>query len=251
MNININELKKVLKKATLNLSLDSVQLNLTRDKIKAKMVTNANDAIVLLDIPNSVITDIKEHDEHQFNFNDPNQSLTPYIGLIEDDQQTDINIQQEKITLTTGNLKSNIFFCDPSVVAVFTREGIQQARKYMAEFQLTEEFINQFNMIKKIGMRFGKVYFSVLDKKFLMETTDKTNRFSNGLRFDLFPIKEDDLSLCFDYKNFVNVMSSIDDDYASFKFHIMSSPDNPEMGLIYLNKIDDSEKYYLMSKTDI
>lgn len=250
MNINIVELKKVLKKATLNFSLDSVQLNFTRDKVKSKMVTNANDAIVILDLPNTVIPEVKEHDENSFNFHDPNQSLIPYIGLIEDDQQTNINIQAEKIVLTTGNLKSNIFFCSPAVVAVFNRDNIRQGHDYMAEFQLTDEFIKQFNMIKKIGMRFGKVYFSVIGKKLLMETTDKTNRFSNGLRFDLFDIEKDDLSLCFDYKNFVNVVSCIDDDYENFMFHIIHVPET-EMGMIYFNKIDESERYFLMSKQDI
>lgn len=250
MNINIVEFKKVLKKATINFSLDSVQLNFSRDKVKSKMVTNANDAIAILDLPNAVIPGISEHNEHQFNFNDPNASLMPYIGLIEDDEQTDINILQEKVILTTGNLKSNIFFCSPAVVAVFTRDSFHTGQDYLAEFQLTEDFLHQFNMIKKIGMRFGKVYFSVVNKKLLMETTDKTNRFSNGLRFDLFDIDKDDLSLCFDYKNFVNVMSAIDDDYESFTFHIIHREET-EMGMIFFSKIDDSERYFLMSKADI
>jgi hypothetical protein len=73
MNINIDEFKKVLKKATINFSLDSVQLNFTKDRVKSKMVTNANDAIVILDIPNTVIPDVRQHDEHSFNFGDPNQ----------------------------------------------------------------------------------------------------------------------------------------------------------------------------------
>jgi hypothetical protein len=250
MDINIVEFKKVLKKATINFSLDSVQLNFSRDKIKSKMTTNANDAIAILDLPNSVIPGISEHDEHQFNFHDPNSSLMPYIGLIEDDEQTDINILQEKIILTTGNLKSNIFFCSPAVVAALTRNGLNPGEDFLAEFQLTDEFIHQFNMIKKIGMRFGKVYFSVSNKKFLMETTDKTNRFSNGLRFDLFDLNKDDLNLCFDYKNFVNVMAAIDDDYESFTFHLIFKEEN-DLGMIFFNKIDDSEHYFLMSKQDI
>lgn len=250
MNINIVEFKKILKKATLNLSLDSVQLNFTRDKIKSKMITNANDAIVILDLPNTVIPDVKEHNEHTFNFHDPNQSIIPYIGLIEDDQQTNINVLQEKIVLTTGNLKSSIFFCSPAVVAVFNRDNVRSGNDYLAEFVLNDDFIKQFNMIKKIGMRFGKVYFSILNKKLVMETTDKTNRFSNGLSFNLFDIESDDLTLCFDYKNFVNVMASIDNDYENFMFHIIYQADT-EMGLIYFNKVDDSERYFLMSRQDV
>lgn len=249
MNINIDEFKNVLKKATINFSLDSVQLNFTKDKIKSKMVTNSNDAIVILNLDNNVIPDIKENDEHQFNFHDPNASLIPYIGLIESGEQTSINILQEKIVLSTNNLKSNIFFCSPAVVSVFQRDNMKLDKKSLVEFPLDDTFIKQFNMIKKIGMRFGKVYFSVLKNKFVMETTDKTNRFSNGIKFEVFDIKSADLNVCFDYKNFVNIMSSIDD-YESFKFHMIYVPES-EMGMIYFNKIDNSERYFLMSKKDI
>lgn len=249
MNINIVNFKSVLKKATINFSLDSVQLNFTRDKIKSKMVTTGTDAIVFLDLPNNVIPGIGAHAEHQFNFHDPNAALIPYISLIEDDQQTDINILEEKVILTTGNLKSNIFFCSPSVVTVFQRENIRTQGSYMAEFQLDEDFIKQFDMIRKIGVRFNKVYFSVEDKKLLMETTDKTNKFSNGMKFELFDVEEDDdFSLCFDYRNITNVMSVIEDDYESFTLHLKRVQN--EMGFIFLNKIDNSEKYYLMSKQD-
>ncbi len=250
MNINISEFKDVLKKATINFSLDSVQLNFTRDRVKSKMVTNGNEAIVILDLPNTVIPGITEFDEHQFNFTEPNSNLVPYIGLIDDNEQANIEILREKIVLSSGNLKSNIFFCDPTTVAVFNRDNIKDAGS-VCDFKLTAEFIEQFNMIKKIGMRFGKIYFCSKNKELVMETTDKTNRFSNGLKFNLFDIESADFSICFDYKNFVNVMSSIDDDYENFELHIIISPTNPDMGFIYLNKIDNSERYYLMSKNDI
>lgn len=250
MNINISEFKNVLKKATINFSLDSVQLNFTRDKVKSKMVTNGNDAISILDLPNTVIPDITEFDEHQFNFSDPNSSLIPYIGLIDDNEQANVEILREKIVLSSGNLKSNLFFCDPNSVGILARDNIKDANS-ICDFKLTDDFIEQFNMIKKIGMRFGKIYFCNKDKKLAMETTDKTNRFSNGLKFDLFDIESVDFDICFDYKNFVNVMSAIDDDYENFELHIIISPTNPDMGFIFLNKIDNSERYYLMSKSDI
>ena len=248
MQINIEEFKDVLKKATINFSLDSVQLVVTADKIKSKMTTNSNDAVVVLDIENKVMPG--NAGELQFNFQDPNQSLLPYLGLIEEGQETDINIKPEKIVLTTGNLKSNIFFCSPQVVSVFGREGVRPGTTYFTEFALNDDFIRQFNMVKKIGMRFGKIYFGVSSNIMVMETTDKTNRFSNGLKFELYRQKFENMSLCFDYKNLTNVMSSIGDDYSDFILHVTYMKE-ADLGMIYLCKNDESEKYFLMSKQDL
>jgi hypothetical protein len=248
MHINVKGFKNVLRKATLNFSLDSVQLNISRDKVKAKMIMpHANNAIVILDMPNDIIPSIRE--DVEFNFQEPNKTLIPYLSLIDDEDATDIIIEPQKIILATGNQKSNIFFCSPMVVSIFDRDRVRGNTAYFTEFEITDEFLKQYAMIKKIGAGFGKIYFAVENKVFIMETTDRSNMYAGGLRFELHEVNEPDLSMCFDYRNFTNVMSAIGEDYGSFKVSLAFIRD-AGMGLAYFSKDDASEKYYVMSTSD-
>jgi len=83
---------------------------------------------------------------------------------------------------------------------------------------------------------------------FSIETADKTNRFSNGLKFELTRMSDvPDLSICFDYKNFINLMAVINGDSENFTLEF-SYVEEQEMGMVYAGKNDGNEKYYLMSK---
>lgn len=252
MNINIENFRNVLKKSTLNFSLDSVQLNISKHRVKSKMTTNSNDVITILDIDNNIMSlPEKMVDEYQFNFQEPNQNIIPYLSLIEDGQTTEIDIRPEKIVLKTGNQKSNLFFCSPQVVSVFTRDGVRSDVKYFTSMGISDELYKQFMMIKKIGMRFGKIYFSITKSMLSMEATDKTNRFSNGLKFDMYEVEGmPDMTLCFDYKNFVNVLSAIGDEYNDFIVNL-SYVKEANLGMIFMGKGDETEKYYIMSRQDV
>ncbi|HRR48707.1 MAG TPA: hypothetical protein P5293_01835, partial [Bacteroidales bacterium] len=201
MKLNVENFKSVLQKATLNFSIESVQLKLTADKIQSRMLMqNSKDAIVILDVPNDVF-ELKKVVDFTLNFSEPSISVMPYLTLIESDEEVDVRVFDEKITITSGNQKSNIFFCSPNVVTTFSASAPRDNVNYFVSFDLNKSFVIDFNKIKKIGMRFGKIYFTVINKVFAMETTDKLNPYSNTLKFDLLQnVKEDDLSLCFDYR---------------------------------------------------
>jgi hypothetical protein len=211
---------------------------------------NSKDAIVILDVANDVL-EIKRGAEYTLNFSEPSISVMPYLALIEGDEEADIRIFDEKIAITSGNQKSNIFFCSPNVVTVFSATAPRESVKYFVSFDLNSSFISDFNKIKKIGMRFGKIYFTVINKIFSMETTDKQNPYSNTLKFDLLQdIKEDDLNLCFDYRNFVNLMSVIEDDFDNFRTNF-AFVRQQELGMVFVEKKDGTEKYYLMSRKEV
>jgi hypothetical protein len=250
MSVNIKNFKNVLKKSTLNFSLDTVQINLYKDRIVSKMTTNTSDAIVMLNVDNNVISGINENHEIQLNFVEPNNTLVPYINLLNDEDEVDISFHKEKITIKSQSFKSDVFFCDPSIVSVFNRPENRE-HKPIFVIDIDDDFIEKFEMIKKIGARFGKIYFTVKDNILKMETTDKTILYSNNLSFDLGEFKHKDFSFCFDYRNVVNTMSSIGSEYGDFKMGIIKAPDSDETGMLtFINK-DKSEKYYLLSKLDI
>jgi len=248
MKLNVGNFQTVLEKATLNFSIESVQLKLTPERIVSKMLMqHSRDAIVLLDVPNDVI-ELKKGAEYTLNFAEPSQFVMPYLNLI-DESEAEVKIFDEKMVITSGKQKSNLFFCAPQVVSVFSGTSPREGLQYFTSFDLDESFIRDFGKIKKIGMRFGNIYFSVEGGKFVMETTDKQNSLSNGIKFDLFPIKdESDLTLCFDYRNVVNLMNVIGGRFTDFKVSFAFIR-NQNLGMAYVEKKDGTEKFYLMSKT--
>jgi len=249
MKINIENFKTVLKKSTLNHSIDNVQLIFTDESIKSKMISGSRDAISILSLSNDVLGPLKKDDIVEFNFTEPSQSLIPFLNLIDDDE-ADIKIYNEKITIISGPQQSNIHFSSPNVISVFTQNSPKEGIEYFLEMELTEDFISKITKIKKISSRFKNIYFSVEDGIFIMETTDKTNRFSNGMKFDILNINNTkDLTICFDQMNIMNMISVIGTDYSDFKI-CFSFIEDVGLGMLSTLKCDDSEKYFIMSKVE-
>lgn len=243
MQINVENFKTVLKKATLNNTIDSVQLNFGDGKIKSRMINEGNDAIIFLDIDNNVLS---TNDETTFNFREPAQNLLPFLNII-DSEFVDVDIQREKVVLKDGRQKANIHVSSPAAIRTFGSNPRQL--DFFTEIPLNEDFITIYKKIKKVGNRFGKIYFSVENNKFYIETTDKTNQFSNGLKFELLDIQKEDLSMFFDFKNFVNVMEVINGDASDFLLNF-AWVEAQEKGALVAKKNDESEIYFLMSREE-
>lgn len=241
LKINVEKFKELITKSTLNSSIGSVQFNFDEGRVKTKLMSADDRVIVILDKTNDIIN----ADDVTFNFIEPYKNIMPFVNLIEDDE-ADLDIRNEKIVVKSGAQKASLHFCDGSVVKTF---GANEARSegHFHNLEIDENFLEAFKKIKKIGSRFNKVYFNVEDGIFSIETADKTNMFSNGLKFNLSRgVESDDLQLCFDYRYFVNLMTVINGESDSFTMDFYYLPE-PNLGLIAAVKDDDSEKYYLMS----
>lgn len=244
--MNVNFFKEILKKATLNFSINTVHLNISKDKVVSRMINSDKNIIILIDTENKIIEDLEEDRVFDFNFSEPQQQLIPFLNII-DSEEAIIDITTEKIVIKDGQLNTKIFFCSPTIVNTF---GTQDARDIdsFLEMDLDENFYNSYLKIKKVGTKFGKVYFTVKDKGFYIETVDKSNTFSNGASFLLEnDINEDDLTMLFNFKNFVNLMTIIDVNF-KFKFAYLKEQ---EMGMLSVVSSDNTEKYYLMSQEEI
>lgn len=249
MIVNTSELKSFLKKATLNYCIESVQLNLTKDIVSSKMISSSSDAIALLKLPNLILPEMRAQDILSMNFSEPNTNIVPYLNLIDDNEETTVQIRDEKITLIQGKQKSNIFFCAPQVVSVFDADSPRSDIDYFHEMDLDDNFVEAFNKIKKIGSKFNKIYIGVNDNVLYIETSDKQNRFSNGLRIDLCDVEYDNMSMCFEFKNLVNLMTVLNDSHNDFKCKIAYVAEQ-ELGMLFIGNEDETERYYLMSKND-
>lgn len=245
MNVNIENLKEVLKKATLNYKIDNVQLNYDEenDVVWSKMMSPSFDAVTIIRLQNNVFVDVKE--DLQLNFANPKIELKPFLDLFEDVAEVDLKINETNIVL---NKQVKVHFDDPSIISSTTGQKMEAIKDYFVEFSVDEDFMLKFENIKKIGNRFGKVYMVVKDSKLYIETTDKENAYSNSINYELCTVDYENVVLCFDYQFFINMMSVINDNYFDFKMSLCYIKDK-KAGLLKCFKED--EKYYLISKMDM
>ena len=243
MIINVSSLKSLLNKATLNNSIDSVQLKFTEDGlVTTSMISTNKDAVAKLKVENDVIKGIK--DEVELNFMSPNKELIPFITLLNEDE-IEAKISDEKMVIQSGKQKINIHFCSPQVVSVFSG-SMDNTIKPIHNIKLTEDFVDSFKKIKKVGSKFDNIYFTIEDNVMYLESTDKKNKYSNGLKTLIDEgVKHKDVSIAFNYKNFLNLISVISNDIDSFTMDIYYM-EKQKAGLLKVTN-GEEEMYVLMS----
>jgi len=242
--INVENFKELIRKATVNFSIETVQLRFGGGKIKTNMISSDGNVIALLDVDNDVI-DV--NDEIDFNFSDPSQNVIPFLNLF-DNETVNVRLYENRMTIVHGQQRSNIGFCSPLVVSLLGSDSIKENVDWFFERNIDDEFKEMFKKIRKIGARFGKIYLELKDNMMYIDTSDKTNQYSNGLRFELNELtsNRNDLVLSFDYKAMVNLMSVIGErENFSFK---LTYKEEQELGMLYAKLTDNSEKYCLLSK---
>jgi len=247
MKLNVENLQDVMKKATLNYLIQSIQLKITKDKIVSNMLTASMDSVIMLDLPNNVI-DMKANDDVILNFSEPNVNIKPYIDLI-DNQLADLTINDSKIKLVSKDQKMTFHFCSPDFVASYKGDA-PEIPSFFFESDITTELMDKFNKIKKIAGKFGKIYFSVVNKLLFLEATDKTNSFANSMKYELGAVKHKDISLCFDFKNVNALLALITKTYTDFKIKLHYTEEKEEGGMLYFKKNDGSENYYFVSHSE-
>lgn len=244
MNINVNNLQNVIRKATLNYVIPSVHLNISTNQVVSKMRSQSRTVVISLRLPNDLITDLP--DTIDFNFDEPNVNVKPYLNLIDSDI-CQITVNEAGLKLKDGRHKTDLFFCMPSTVTTFT--GNEPSTPSFYDLVLNDTVKSQFDKIRKIAGKFEVVYFSVKDKKFTVEATDRTNRYTNGISFELADVDYPDVDICIDYKNFNALLQVIDESFNSFtaKFTWMEAQ---SAGMVTFEKNDGSEKYYILHHLD-
>lgn len=244
MKINVLKLQEVIKKATLYNSIETVQIKIDSTQVVSKMRSQNNDVVVILNMPNEILTDVP--DTVELNFDKPSAKVLPYLNLIDNDI-VDAKVSDEKILIKDGRHKTNLHFCMPSFVTTFT--GAEPQAPVFYELDITEEVLGMFKKIMKIGGSFEKVYFAVRDKQLIIETTDRQNRFANGINFVLDSVQHGDLDICVSFKSVFGLFQSIKDNETDFKAKLVWLADQ-EAGMVIFEKNDQSERYYLLQKLD-
>lgn len=243
MVINIPNFLEYLKKATLNFSIETINVKINSDTIVSKMKTDNSTAVCIIKKPNNILPEIP--DELEMNFNDVNNQLKNFLMLF-DTEDADFRIMgdDERVRLKSGGQVANVHFCSPHIVTAIQREPTDV--EFFHEFELTSVFTDIFNKVKKVANKFGKIYFSVENEVLYIEGTDKLNSFANGIKIELSNVKHPDMNMCLNYKDFMNLMSVLNGNAEDFTAHIAWLEDS-NAGMVLFDNEDESEKYYLMS----
>ena len=239
----MDNLKELLKKATINFSINNVNVKFEDGKIVSRMISGDEGAIAILNIDNNVVD---TNDEIEFNFSEPFHNIIPFLNLFDSDE-VDTQIYENRIVLKDGGQKSTMNFCSPTIVSKFGAPSVRSDVEYFHEQEVDESFMDSFSKIKKIGSRFQKIYFEVKENKLFIETSDKSNQFSNGLRFEISELECSNRILAFDYKDVVNIMTVINDNFEDFIIKF-AYKEEQGLGILFLKTANDSEQYCLFSK---
>lgn len=246
MKINLSKFEKLLKKATISYSIETLRLKFN-EHIETEMRSGNGNSISILKLENDVL-DVRD-EEFIFNFSDVAQNVVPFIQLF-DDEEVDIELVEGSsglgyMVLVQGNQRSRISFCFPNIPKRLGTKDVKQDVDWFFNIDVDESFMSKFDKIKKVGSRFGNVYLDVLENEVFLETADKNNVYSNGLKFKLADIEKENLTLCFSYKDMVNLFNILE---IEKNFNVKFTYDvHNELGMMYVFSQDGSEKYCLLS----
>ena len=117
---------------------------------------------------------------------------------------------------------------------------------------ITEELINTtFEAIKKGGAQYGKFYIIVKDNDLFIEAADKSNsKADKTTRILKSGVEMDDLSICFDLKNFIALTQVIElskEEKKDFKMKFAYIQER-EGGMIHVESDDGTEQYFLLNR---
>ena len=207
------------------------------------MISSNDGSISLLNVNNNVFD---TNDEIELNFSEPATNIIPFLNLFDSDE-VDTEIYENRIVLKDGRQKSTLNFCSPTIINIFGSDHIRSDVEWFYEKEIDENFVENFQKIKKVGTRFQKIYFEVKDNKLFIETSDKSNEFSNGLRFRIDEVEHSNVVLSFDYKDVVNIMTVINGNFDNFSMKF-AYREEQDLGILFLKSFDESEQYCLFSR---
>jgi len=248
MKMNVKELKDVLKKSSINYLIPSVSLKFWNGKIISNSISPDNSSIMFLNVDDTVLSN--KNEELEFNFSDISSNLKPYLDLIKDDE-IDVQIHENRMVINDSvKKKFDIFFCTKEFTNAFSGEDKSDSFDYFYNNQLSKEIIAKFNEIKKIALRFQKLYFICNDGNFYIEATDKTNSFCNSVKYQIDEVDKNlDISMCFDFKNLSYIISAIENQIDDFILKCTYIKDS-DAGLALFENANKSEKYFITSKSE-
>jgi hypothetical protein len=202
--------------------------------------------ITIIEDKNDILPGIP--DTIELNFNDVKAGVVKYLELFSQ-EEVDLEFKESKIVVKEGRQKTNVHFCVDLLVTAFSGSAPTTLGDIVYSFDFSDDFKDIFDKVKKVAASFQKVYFTVSDGVLSIEATDKTNKFSNGLKIELDKVPYDDIRLCLDFRNFSNLLALVSSSEKNFKMNIHWLADKGAGMLSCLDEMK-TEQYYLISQME-
>lgn len=249
--MNMNNFKKYLNKASVSYLINSLSIKFSGSEVSSNLISSDGQVISLIKKQNDFINLVAGNEQMELYFNDIAGTLQPYLKLIKD-ENVYADIGENKMSIKDSDKKRfNFFFCSREFTSEFGGKDPSDRLTYFYDSDFSEIMFNKISDIKEVARKFGKAYITAKDGVLYMETTDKTNKFCNGVNIELDKVedKELDISLCFDFKNLWAIMETIKDQSDFFRFRITYVPEQ-DLGMILFQGDDNSEKFFVTSKKE-
>lgn len=249
MKLNIQNFISFIKKATINAEIDSLKFTVDKDKVISGMRDGS--MISILNKENDFISDKTK--EFTICFSEPESTVIPFLSQF-DEEDVNINIKDNFITVYDTSLKAKLFFVDSTVVEKKTIDPtvISKIKGKKIDIPIDENFLKGFNKIKKIR-QLPSIYITVEDidgtNYLSLKNADNTNVFENMLSFQIYEWKDKDkFNLSFDSNKFIKFFSMLDINRHSVSVHVLQGGETNNSGTIAINSFNNDENFFLMSK---
>lgn len=263
--LNVKRFRELVKKATLNNSIGGLQLNFKENRIRTQLRSDVNDVATRLDLPNDVI-ELTDNDEITMNFSNVIGELLFKLDIFaEGKDEISVNIFDSGTTETyiefideEDGSSGKVNFCKAIALRNFVFNTSLEVDEYFLKNEINKAWLLKLKKIRKGGAQYNKVYMRVHDNIFYFDTGDYTNTgFIGPITVPVMNLPESyrDLCICFDYKNFSNMMEILDDNFEKeepkkmfINFIYMELDEEKPNGLIHIATEDETENYYLLNR---
>ena len=161
MKINLSNFKKVIKKATLNGSIDNLQLKFDNGRIKSQMVSSTRVAVTMLDVENDVFDSNKNF---TLNFFVVEYFLSFLNAFDQDECKAEITDDYEMIIRYANQIERLQLFEENSI-----KQNILNKEPEDFKYFLTLSFDNELKAVFKKIISLGKKYKQSMHPHALLE----------------------------------------------------------------------------------
>ncbi len=266
--INLNVLSDILRKGTLDLAVQMIQIQFKNSRMIIKMISGPRNVITILNLENNMIN-FSEHDDVTLNFGGLTRPLQTIDTIQKFTGMDVVSIEifdgEENPRLVfkpTYNLDGKQFeqrhtniMCDESVMDRF----LLGSKDYdelpvFAEFTVTPDLLNLFYQISAHAGIFGKIYFRLNNGVLSIDATDENNIFEDKHDCDLAEnVESENMAMCFDFDNFTHLLNVIKSETSK------ENPKTYKIGFTWIQQTsgvirvfskdnEESEEYMLLNR---
>ena len=196
--------------------------------------------ISIVNVPNSIITGLK--DEIDLCFVNPLVAVLPYLDVFTSNE-VDVKVETGHLEIVESPYTAKLILRSEHVITSFDSDR-KRNFDYFSFINMNENLVEFVDRTKRVSAQSGKIYFGTRGGYLYIRVGSDQDELNSEIMLNLVECNFKDIELKFDFKVFMNLFSILDNNFRiSFGY-----VDDQEIGLIYTEKSDGSEMYYMMSR---